>query len=62
MFKDSYRIFPISLDKLCKNFNVVGKLTPYNPLFNKISVLKDPILKDQLESYSLQDSIAWCFK
>ena len=37
-WKDSLRIFPISLDKLCTVFGVEGKLVPYNPKFNNISL------------------------
>jgi len=32
-FKDSLRIFPTSLDKLCKMFGVEGKSISYNPKF-----------------------------
>jgi hypothetical protein len=29
-WKDSLRIFPVSLDKVCEMFGVEGKLQPYN--------------------------------
>lgn len=38
-WKDSYRIFPVSLENLCKNFNVPGKTSSYNPDFNDVSIL-----------------------
>lgn len=41
IFKDSYRIFPVSLNDLCKVFNVPGKLSSYNSEFNNIDLLKD---------------------
>ena len=36
IWKDSFRIFPISLDNLCKYFNIAGKSQPYNIIFNTI--------------------------
>lgn len=57
-WKDSLRIFPISLDKLCQLFEVDGKLTPYNPKFNNIDLFKIPKLFNKFKKYSLQDSIA----
>nr|YP_010130264.1 DNA polymerase [Clavaria fumosa]QPZ51166.1 DNA polymerase [Clavaria fumosa] len=43
VFKDSFRIFPVSLDQLCKVFNVKGKTSTYNKNFNKINILKKKI-------------------
>lgn len=57
-WKDSLRIFPISLDKLCKVFGVDGKLIPYNPKFNSIDLFKSPKLWSTFKNYSLQDAIA----
>jgi hypothetical protein len=31
VFKDSMRVFNISLEGLCKNFGVAGKLSKYDP-------------------------------
>jgi hypothetical protein len=56
-FKDSMRIFPISLNDLCDNFGVYGKLVKYNPLFNKISLFENVKLLNQFIEYSKQDSI-----
>jgi hypothetical protein len=56
-FKDSLRIFPVSLKELTKIFDVKGKLHDYNPLFNKISLFKDKPLLNQFIEYSKQDSI-----
>ena len=57
-FKDSYRIFPVSLDNLCKNFNVPGKISKYNPDFNSLALFDNPDLLEQFKNYSLQDSIS----
>jgi hypothetical protein len=43
-WKDSLRIFPTSLDKLCQMFAVEGKNIKYNPKFRNIKFLNDPIL------------------
>nr|YP_009715293.1 hypothetical protein [Russula subnigricans]QGK88099.1 hypothetical protein [Russula subnigricans] len=58
IFKDSFRIFPVSLQELCKLFGVDGKLHVYNPLFNKISLFENNILLNQFIQYSKQDSIS----
>jgi hypothetical protein len=57
IFKDSLRIFPISLKELCKTFEVEGKLFPYSPEFNKISLFENEDLLIQFMDYSKQDSI-----
>lgn len=58
-FKDSLRIFPISLNNLCKMFCVEGKLTPYNSKFNNIDIFNnsEDILQEFIE-YSKQDAKA----
>ncbi len=56
-WKDSLRIFPISLDKLCKVFGVDGKLIPYNTSFNSIDLFNSPKLWALFKKYSLQDSV-----
>ena len=56
MFKDSLRIFDVSLKDLCKNFNVEGKLHNYDHDYNKPSLFKN---NDKLKifiNYGLQDS------
>jgi hypothetical protein len=58
IFKDSFRIFPVSLQELCDTFEVEGKLHPYNPEFNKISLFEDNDLLEQFIEYSKQDSIS----
>ena len=58
IFKDSIRIFPVSLQELCSLFGVEGKLHPYNPEFNKLSLFKNEILLNQFIEYSKQDSIS----
>lgn len=57
IFKDSLRVFPVSLKELCKTFEVEGKLFPYNPKFNSISLFSDYNLLEQFIEYSKQDSI-----
>ena len=50
--QDSLRVFPISLDKLCKMFHVDGKLIgaggQYNSNFSTIELFKDPLLLQNL--------------
>jgi hypothetical protein len=41
LFKDSLRIFDVSLKDLCKNFNVEGKLHSYDFDYNKPSLFKN---------------------
>ena len=57
IFKDSLRIFPVSLQELCNLFKVEGKLHSYNSLFNKISLFENKELLNQFVEYSTQDSI-----
>jgi hypothetical protein len=55
-FKDSLRIFPMSLDKLCQMFGVEGKLTAYNPKFSNLELFNNPNLLQEFVNYSLQDA------
>nr|YP_010160567.1 DNA polymerase [Gymnopilus junonius]QRH17753.1 DNA polymerase [Gymnopilus junonius] len=55
-WRDSLRIFPVSLDKLTKNFNVEGKTSKYNILFNNIDVFFDSNLYSSFKDYAMQDS------
>jgi len=69
-WKDSYRIFPVSLNDLCSNFGVEGKAGDYLPEFNSFDLLLGskspakgcPTAKQQLlnkfKRYSLADSEA----
>ena len=57
-FRDSFRIFPISLKNLCKNFEVEGKFSDYNIEFNNITLLDKPKFLEQFKEYSLQDSLS----
>ena len=57
-FKDSMRLFPISLNELCKAFNVPGKLSSYQMEWNNIEVLDNPKVMKTLLNYSKQDVIA----
>jgi hypothetical protein len=58
-WRDSIRVFNVSLSKLCDVFNLTeGKLHPYNPEFNKITLFDNTILLQQFLDYSLRDSIA----
>jgi len=58
VWKDSYRIFNVSLEDLCKVFRVKGKVSKYNPKYNTIEVLRDPQLLKEFKDYSIQDSVA----
>lgn len=59
-WKDSFRLFPVSLDQLCKTFGCYaeGKTQTYNPAFNDISLFDSRELFNQFLEYSRQDSIA----
>lgn len=57
VFKDSYRIFNVSLNDLCNNFGVDGKISNYNKSFNSLSMLADEELFKLFKEYSIQDSI-----
>jgi DNA polymerase type B, organellar and viral len=57
IFKDSLRIFPISLRELCRIFEVEGKLFHYKSEFNKITLFSNKELLEQFIDYSKQDSI-----
>jgi hypothetical protein len=57
-FKDSLRIFPGSLNDICKQFGVKGKLSDYKAEFNTIDVFKDSELLEEYKKYGMQDSIA----
>lgn len=57
IFKDSMRIFPISLQELTNIFEVEGKLFSYKPEFNQISLFENQELLKQFILYSQQDSI-----
>jgi hypothetical protein len=57
-FKDSYRIFPVSLNKLCKNYEVKGKISDYKMEYNNIDIFDNQLLLEELKGYALNDSIA----
>lgn len=62
IWKDSYRIFPVSLNDLCKNFGQIGKSSDYNPIFNKLDFFlennSDSKLFKEFKFYSIQDSLS----
>jgi hypothetical protein len=57
-FKDSLRIFPGTLNDICKQFGVKGKLSDYKSEFNTIDVFSDQELLEEYKKYGMQDSIA----
>jgi len=57
VFKDSYRIFPISLSELCKVFTVKGKTSTYKKEYNNLNILKNKYLLKDFIHYSKQDSV-----
>jgi hypothetical protein len=58
IWKDSYRIFPVSLEDLCINFGVAGKLSKYNPNFNHLDLFNNSSLLKEFIDYSIQDSLS----
>ncbi len=54
IWKDSIRIFPVSLNELCKLLKISGKLLTYNIKFNDVSLFKDRELLD-----SFIQSVYW---
>ena len=58
VFKDSYRVFPVSLQELCGIFNVTGKSNVYKEEYSNIQVFSNPALLQEFISYGLQDSVA----
>jgi len=58
VFKDSLRIFPVSLDNLCQIFKVKGKLVKYDIRFNDLSLFTNSRLWGTFKSYALQDAVA----
>jgi DNA polymerase type B, organellar and viral len=58
IWRYSFRIFPVSLNDLCKNFGVDGKYSKYNIEFNNLQLFNNPKLLKEFIDYSIQDSIS----
>jgi hypothetical protein len=58
VWKDSYRIFPVSLNELCKVFKVEGKLSKYDSKFNSLDLFNDQTMFSKFIEYSIQDSVS----
>ena len=59
IWKDSFRIFNVSLKELCEIFNTnTKKLHPYKSEYNNMNLFNNPLLLDEFKQYSKQDSIA----
>jgi hypothetical protein len=56
-FLDSMRLFPVSLDNLCKTFNVEGKISKYQPEYNEVALFDNMEQFNEFTKYALQDSI-----
>jgi hypothetical protein len=58
VFKDSYRIFQVSLNDLCEILSVQGKSSNYKPEYHKISLFNkgNEKMLAEFKEYSLQDS------
>jgi|ERR1700733_2009034 len=56
-WKDSLRIFPTSLDKLCKMFGFEGKILKYNSKFRNVNFFNEPTILQEFIEYSKQDSL-----
>jgi len=57
-FKDSYRLFPVSLANLCKITETKGKIESYNIKYNEISFFDNIELLENFINYAKQDSKA----
>ena len=57
-WRDSYRVFPVSLEDLAKNFSVQGKISKYNEEYNSLTLFDNESLLNEFKTYSLQDSVA----
>ena len=53
VWKDSFRIFPVSLDSLCNTFSVEGKLNKYDSRFNDVSLFNKPTIFNLFKKYAL---------
>ena len=56
IFKDSFRIFPCSLDELCNIFSVKGKIGSYRSEFNAFELFSDKGLLKEFIEYGKQDT------
>ena len=56
-FLDIYRLFPLSLEDLCKIFNVKNKVISYNQEWNSIKLFNSSKLLKEFIKYSKQDSV-----
>ena len=52
------RIFPVSLDDLCKILNVPGKTSGYKEEYHNLSLFNNEQLLEEFKIYSLQDAIS----
>ena len=53
IFKDSYRIFPVSLNDLCDILSLPGKTNSYNPEYHKIGLFNNEQLLQEFKEYSI---------
>ena len=53
---DSYRIFQVSLEDLCRQFNVEGKISKYNDRYHSFELFNDKELYKSFINYAIQDS------
>lgn len=58
IYLDSYRIFSVSLNELCKVFNVPSKTNTYKIEYNSFEVFNNPVLFKEFKTYAKQDSIS----
>lgn len=57
-WKDSQRIFNVSLDELCDIFGVKGKINHYKKEYNELELFNNHQLLQEFKDYCLQDSKA----
>jgi hypothetical protein len=53
IWKDSYRIFPVSLDDLCNMLSLPGKSSKYKSEFHNLTLFKNSSLLEEFKIYSL---------
>jgi DNA polymerase type B, organellar and viral len=58
IFKDSYRVFGVSLNNLCYNFGVEGKISTYNQQWQDINILSKHEELTILLDYAKQDALS----
>lgn len=56
IFKDSMRIFPVSLSDLCKSMFIKGKTSDYDKIWQSFSLFRNKLELYKFYKYAAQDS------